>query len=436
MISYAQNFEDVYLARAFHGLTSGFYIDIGAWDPVLDSVTKHFYDLGWRGINVEPIPQLHRAIASQRPRDTNLQVAVSDRRGRATFYCVTSGSGFSTLSPAIAAGWRTRGQTVQEIEVPVVTLAELCAGADVRDVDFLKVDVEGAEREVIAGGDWARVRPRVVIVEATQPGSPEPAWHEWEPLLVAHRYTFGLFDGLNRYYVRSEDEGLLEAFRLPPNVFDGFTPYALARARADAASGAQRAEAWSEQVADLRARLHYLEDGVTFSYASLLGQHAYAWGDVVSFARGGNSARHMLDGWYPPEECGTWTRGQESGLLFEAGPPPGDLVLAMDVAPFVVGERVPGQRLEVWVNGLRVGATTVTAPGAVRVVIPAQVWTARQVAEVRLLHPDAQCPAALGVSQDARTLGFAVRRMTIARDTRRSHRRAGEEAPWVTSERS
>ena len=54
MISYAQNQEDVMLARALAGTTNGFYIDVGAHDPVIDSVTKMFYDRGGRGINVEP----------------------------------------------------------------------------------------------------------------------------------------------------------------------------------------------------------------------------------------------------------------------------------------------------------------------------------------------------------------------------------------------
>ena len=53
-VSYAQNFEDVILWRALHDVTPGFYIDIGANSPTIDSVTKAFYERGWRGINVEP----------------------------------------------------------------------------------------------------------------------------------------------------------------------------------------------------------------------------------------------------------------------------------------------------------------------------------------------------------------------------------------------
>ena len=84
MISYAQNYEDVLLARLFGGRTTGFYVDIGAMDPVLDSVTKHFYDLGWHGINVEPVKELFDDLVMQRPRDVNVCAAISDQPGDAT----------------------------------------------------------------------------------------------------------------------------------------------------------------------------------------------------------------------------------------------------------------------------------------------------------------------------------------------------------------
>ena len=81
IISYAQNAEDVRLARLFDS-SSGFYVDIGAGDPTEFSVTKHFYDRGWSGINVEPGPAFER-LEQQRPRDVNLRLAVAPRVGGA-----------------------------------------------------------------------------------------------------------------------------------------------------------------------------------------------------------------------------------------------------------------------------------------------------------------------------------------------------------------
>ena len=78
--SYAQNFEDVMLSRAFPG-ASGFYVDVGANDPDIDSVSRTFYERGWSGINLEPLgPQFER-LKLRRPRDVNLQIAVGEAEG-------------------------------------------------------------------------------------------------------------------------------------------------------------------------------------------------------------------------------------------------------------------------------------------------------------------------------------------------------------------
>jgi len=86
MLTYAQNFEDLMLARLFGEQSLGFYIDIGAWHPTELSVTKHFYDLGWSGINVEPIRKQYELFAAERPRDVNLCIAVTDRKGPLRFH--------------------------------------------------------------------------------------------------------------------------------------------------------------------------------------------------------------------------------------------------------------------------------------------------------------------------------------------------------------
>ncbi len=90
MVSYAQDAEDVLLKRVFPQDYQGFYIDAGASDPVRFSVTKHFYDQGWRGVNIEPVPSVWLRLRDQRPRDVNLNAALSDREGRLTFYEVTT----------------------------------------------------------------------------------------------------------------------------------------------------------------------------------------------------------------------------------------------------------------------------------------------------------------------------------------------------------
>lgn len=221
--SFAQNREDVLLDRAFARGLKGFYVDVGAHDPVTHSVTKHFYDLGWHGVNIEPVREVFERLEAERERDVNLNVGISDEEGSLTLYESPPGTGLSSFSAEIARHHRESGWKIVERSVPVTTLSNVC-DAHVGDttIDFLSIDVEGFERHVLAGADFERYRPRVVVVEATRPGSSVPSHDGWEKLLLSAAYSFATFDGLNRYYVREEDQHLLDAFEVPVNVFDDY----------------------------------------------------------------------------------------------------------------------------------------------------------------------------------------------------------------------
>ena len=216
MTSYSDNFEDVVLRRAFPADARGFYIDVGAYDPVDHSVTKTFYDQGWRGINVEPNPGPYQRLCDDRARDVNLNLGLSNRRGRLKLY-EAPGACWS-VDPDLLAGWFGADRhALVERSVPVETLAEVCRRhvPEGVTIDFLKVDVEGHEGEVIDGGDWRTWRPKVVLVEANR-------FETWEPTLLDSGYRFALFDGVNRFYVREEDARLLPVLSVPANVSDGF----------------------------------------------------------------------------------------------------------------------------------------------------------------------------------------------------------------------
>jgi len=220
--SYAQNFEDVMLWRALGHLDTGFYIDVGAQDPVIDSVTCAFYERGWRGINVEPVPAYYAALVAARPEDINLQAVAVDSPGAVTLYNVVD-TELSSLDPSIAPMHAGRGFKVERLMVEQTTLAAICNRHAPPEIHFLKVDVEGVERETLAGGDWHAYRPWIVLVEATVPNSPEESWAPWEPILTSAGYRFVWFDGLNRFYIARERAAELERhFRIPPNVFDQF----------------------------------------------------------------------------------------------------------------------------------------------------------------------------------------------------------------------
>src|SRR6266852_5144470 len=199
-ISYAQRYEDLHLDRCFGERTSGFYIDIGAGHPVYDNVSFAFYLRGWRGITVEPNPHLSRLARAVRPRDSHHQAVVSAAVGTARFYLVRDFHGLSTTIAGNAdAALAQFGKASQEIEVPATTLRALCEQHAPGAIDFLKVDVEGAE--------------------ALAPYTLAPAWETFEPFLAGHGYRYVWFDTLNRYYLAQEAADLERNFTSAPTGF-------------------------------------------------------------------------------------------------------------------------------------------------------------------------------------------------------------------------
>ena len=204
-ISYAQNYEDVMLWRALHDVGVGRYLDVGAGEPEADSVTRAFYERGWRGVNVEPLPGPFARLQASRPHDVNLNVAAGAAPGETTLYVIGNESGLSTLDPALAARHRADGWERREIRARLATLAEICADYADGELHFLKVDAEGAELDVLRGADFTRWRPWIVLVEALDPVALQPQHEGWEAeVLTPHDYRFAWFDGLNRFYLAAE----------------------------------------------------------------------------------------------------------------------------------------------------------------------------------------------------------------------------------------
>lgn len=262
-ISYAQNREDVLLWRALKGIPQGFYVDVGAQDPVGDSVTKAFYDRGWSGINIEPEPSGFRRLREGRPRDLCLNLAVSTSSGTQTFWCVEN-QGLSTLDPVLASGYKSQGMAVREIEVETRPLSQILAEHAPGEIHFLKVDAEGHEKPVLESCGFARHRPWIVLAEATVPNAASPRHGDWEALLLENRYRFVHFDGVNRFYLAEEHARLESHFSHPPCFLDGFRPFPEVRLEEDCQAGLKTAERLArlleEAEADRANRLRAMEE--------------------------------------------------------------------------------------------------------------------------------------------------------------------------------
>lgn len=267
MISYAQNGEDVVLARALGGVKRGCYVDIGANDPVVDSVTKVFYDAGWRGVHVEPVPAWADRLRAQRPDEVVVQAAVTrDGVGPVTIYDI-EGTGLSTL---LVDHDQNSQYTQTPIEVPAVTLREVVQEhVAAEEVQFLKVDVEGLEADVLASADFGTFRPWVCVIEATAPNSSRQVHDTWEPDLLAAGYRFCLFDGLSRFYVSQEKaDDLAEALSYPACALDQYETQRMVGLRKEGESAAARAQEAQAEVHDLRVQLQHWRDQVFEHWAA------------------------------------------------------------------------------------------------------------------------------------------------------------------------
>ncbi|SHI49149.1 FkbM family methyltransferase [Pollutimonas bauzanensis] len=221
-ISYAQNFEDVMLWRALKHIERGFYIDIGAQDPVIDSISRAFYEHGWRGIHVEPTEQYSKKLKDARPDEIVEQVAIGNGDTTLEFF-EFSDTGLSTADAAIALQHQSAGYHASRTEVPVISMDLLLDKYSDKTIHWLKIDVEGYEKNVIESWSYSNVRPWILIIESTKPLTQQQSHLEWDYLIVDKGYVFVYFDGLNRFYIHKDKIDLKNSFDRPPNIFDGFT---------------------------------------------------------------------------------------------------------------------------------------------------------------------------------------------------------------------
>lgn len=167
--SYSQEGEDMILKKIFERKKIvGFYIDVGAHHPIRFSNTYYFYKKEWRGINIDAKPGCMKIFRKIRPRDINLEFAISNKKQNLIYYCFNEPAlnGFSkTLS--IERNKKEKYSIIDEIKIETLTLAEVLDAYLSSDttIDFLSVDVEGLDFQVLTSNDWSKYKPNVVLAE-------------------------------------------------------------------------------------------------------------------------------------------------------------------------------------------------------------------------------------------------------------------------------
>ena len=201
--------------------TEGLTKEFGA-KRVVDSVSLLFYEKGWRGMHVEPMPEYAQKLREAREDEEVLEAAVGASDGEIELYSF-GGTGLTTGVSQHAERHEKDGRAVELIKVPCLPLSKIFERFNRRNVHWLKVDVEGMEGAVLETWGESHMRPWIVVVESTLPNSQSPAYKSWEHELTGRGYSFVYFDGLNRFYVHEDHQDLAESFILPPNFFDYFS---------------------------------------------------------------------------------------------------------------------------------------------------------------------------------------------------------------------
>ncbi|MFH5805192.1 FkbM family methyltransferase [Alienimonas sp. DA493] len=194
-----------------HFPATGLYVDVGAHHPVRFSNTKIFYDHGWRGVNIDPLPGSMDLFRRERPEDVNLEVGVAAERGELTYHLFDEPA-LNGFDPALSAERdETTDFTLLETRsVPVVPLRDLLdehVGPE-RQIDFLSVDVEGLDAEVLKSNDWSRYRPRIVVAEVAEKWLEEVESSEVVRLMRSFGYAATTRTAKNCFFQEQERSGV------------------------------------------------------------------------------------------------------------------------------------------------------------------------------------------------------------------------------------
>ena len=166
--SYSQEGEDLILNRILDEKKGGFYIDVGAHHPKRFSNTFFFYNRGWRGINIEARPGSKKSFDKVRPRDINLEIPISEKEEELTYYIFNDPAlnGFSSELSKERDDLRDY-KILSEIKLKTKTLKSVLDDYLPLDqrIDFLSVDVEGLDFQVLKSNDWTTYKPTLILVE-------------------------------------------------------------------------------------------------------------------------------------------------------------------------------------------------------------------------------------------------------------------------------
>ncbi|QQG47071.1 MAG: FkbM family methyltransferase [Candidatus Woesebacteria bacterium] len=166
--SYSQLQEDILIDKILGFKKKGFYVDVGANDPIRFSNTFRFYKKGWRGITIEPDTLSFEKLQKTRPKDLNLNLGVGTKKKTTYFYKFFPDT-LSTTSKKSSDKYEKQGFKMLGVEkIKIEKLSTLLKKFCKRNIDLMSVDTEGYDLEVLKSNNWKKFRPKILCIEVSQ----------------------------------------------------------------------------------------------------------------------------------------------------------------------------------------------------------------------------------------------------------------------------
>lgn len=165
-ISFSKSGDDIQLMKLINNNVPGAYVDIGSWHPIKASNTYYFYVRGWKGICIDPNPELTALYKQFRPKDNFINAGIGNKENSLVYYMLEESS-MNTCSKDFIIKRELESKIIKQINVPLYSLKEILdknLGKNNR-LDFFDIDVEGLDLDVLKSNDWNKYRPKVIVIE-------------------------------------------------------------------------------------------------------------------------------------------------------------------------------------------------------------------------------------------------------------------------------
>ncbi|MCE1164877.1 MAG: FkbM family methyltransferase [Bacteroidetes bacterium] len=205
---YSQEGEDIILKRIFDKKKTGFYVDIGAYHPKKYSNTYYFYKLGWKGINIDAMPGSMKAFNKSRPRDINLETPIASVKAKLEYFAFNEPA-LNSFNKELSESRDGKDgyKIIFRKEIETYTLSEMLSKhvpAEVKQIDFMSIDVETLDLDVLKSNDWNKYKPGLILIEDLLFDINNPAKSEIGSFLGQYGYTF-YAKTVNTYFFKHKD---------------------------------------------------------------------------------------------------------------------------------------------------------------------------------------------------------------------------------------